>query len=102
MDLVPQGSKSRGLQIIARTSSRVLNPRPPAHTDPVLGVYKTKTQDPKRAETPPYPGNSGALDQASQRNEANSLLCGAISYVKTSFLYSAPGAILKKITNAQR
>ena len=35
-------------------------------------------------------------DQASQLNEANSPLCGAISYVKTSFLYSAPGAILEK------
>ena len=45
---------------------------------------------------PPYQGNSGALDQASQLNEANSPPCRAISYVKTSFLYSAPGAILEK------
>ena len=40
-----------------------------------------------------YPGNSGALDQPCLLNEANSPLCGAISYVKTSLLFPAPGAI---------
>ena len=43
--------------------------------------------------TPQFPGNSGALDQACLLNEANSPLCGAISYVKTSLLFPAPGAI---------
>ena len=53
-----------------------------------------------KAPHPHTRGIAGPLDQASQLNEANSLLCGAISYVKTIFLYSAPPGNTKKIANA--
>ena len=61
-----------------------------------------------KAGAPPYPGNHLVLDQACLLNEANSLQCRAVSYIKLSLLKSTmlsishTAKILKQITLSDR